>query len=305
MYNLAFLATLFKSLVSVSEKHVLKNENSSIYASELSLVLAIVSIPLFFFVSNFSIDGKTLTFIYLVSILSFVTSITSAYVMKKLDISESSALFALSPILVATLASIFLKELFSLVQILGIIISCIGVYILERHNFNKDTLNVQPAHAIPHSYIHPETVSAIHTFGTYKVLVISLIFFSFAVIGDKYIIFHMGTDPLLYLLIIQFFVLLNFAVFDLFSYRTTRRPFFSPQLLLKKSFWANIIFIIGHRVTHVFALQVVPIGILNTIKQLASVITTIVGGTFFSEKHLWRRTIACFFIVVGIVLVIL
>ena len=147
---LAFLAAFFKSISTVSEKQVLKDTDAEIYTSELSFVLAIVSLPFLFFVKNFSFGVLDLLIVYVASIFSIISSVTAAYVIKKLDVSESSVLFSLSPIFITLLAVAFLKESLSALQVVGIIISCFGIFILEYHNKEHRGAAALPANAISH-----------------------------------------------------------------------------------------------------------------------------------------------------------
>ncbi len=303
---LAILASLFKAIANIAEKQVLTKEDVEIYSSQLSFVLAFISLPLLFFVKSFDLSGAMLLLIYMTSIASIVAALISVWIIKKLDLSESAVLFAASPIFVALFAMFFLRESISDLSMIGIVISCLGIFILEYHN-PKSEKHVPGIHG---------TASAMPTLSAelagpkkkpmlFVLLFVSLVFFSLSSISDRYIIHTRGTDPLLYLLVIQFCILLNYALIDLFISKKMKRKVINPQLFLRKSFWTNIIFILCHRIAHVFALQVMQISILNAIKQIAAVFTTIFGGNIFKEKHILKRTLACMVVVAGVVLVVL
>lgn len=303
---LAILASLFKAIANIAEKQVLTKEDVEIYSSQLSFVLAFISLPLLFFVKNFDLSSTTLLIIYATSIGSIVAALISVWIIKKLDLSESAVLFAASPIFVAVFAIFFLNETLSNLAIIGIVISCLGIFILEYHSPKKEkhplgvhgTTSALPE--LPAELAGPKKKPLL-----FVLLFVSLICFSASAIADRYVIHSRGMDPLLYLLVIQFCILFNFALIDLFINKKMKRKVINPQLFLRKSFWTNIIFILCHRVAHVFALQFMQISILNAVKQIAAVFTTIFGGSIFKEKHILKRSIACVVVVAGVVLVIL
>jgi drug/metabolite transporter (DMT)-like permease len=300
---LACVAALFKSLATISEKELLIDESPSEYISGISFIIAIFSLPLLYIVKDMSITSESLWFTYGLSILSVVDALAIAYVVKKLDISESGALLATTPIIVALFGTVFINELLTTSQIAGIILSSFGLFILEFKHRNKKGQEIDPTDHIDNGVSHSRKK-------LYTILVIGLLVFGLTTIGDRYMIHYRGVDPILFLLIIQVFISLNMFAVDIirnaFRAPTERRnKLIDPKLLTQKSFWANVVFIIAHRVTHMFATNLVAAGLLNAVKQINAVITTVLGGKLFKEKELFRRTIACLVILLGAVLVIL
>jgi drug/metabolite transporter (DMT)-like permease len=301
---LALFAALCKSLSVIAEKKVLQTEEAEIYTSQISLWLAIFSLPLLYFVQDFNVSLPILLIIYATSIASLVSALAASHVVQKLDISESSALFALSPIFVSTLAIILLKEILSPFQIIGIVVACIGVVILELHQKTPHTHHPLHFH-LPNIHISKPVFSMDNKAGLYLLLFICLIFFAFASITDKYLIFHVGVDPILFLLLVQLFILINFLIIDLLFLKRLAKKQFYIHLLKNKSFLVNIVVIIIHRISHTYAVQLIEISILNAVKQVSAVITTIIGGKIFTEKYIIRRAFACVIIVIGIILIII
>ncbi len=298
MVFLALLASFFKSIASIAEKQVLLDEDVEIYSSQLSFVLAFISLPLLFFAKNLDISNAALILTYATSLCSIVAALTSVWIIKKLDLSESAILFAASPIIIAVAAGLLLHERLTPLAIAGIAVSCIGIFILEYHNpkSEKHSLAFPISHKIP----GPERKVVL-----YALLALSLACFSLGAIADRYVIHSLGVDPVLYLIIIQFFILFNFALLDLFLNKKMNRKVINPKLFLRKSFWTNVIFILGHRIAHMFAVQTMQIGTLNAIKQTSTVFTTLLGGRIFKEKHMLRRGVACIAVICGVVLVII
>mgnify|MGYP000659136237 CR=1 FL=1 len=270
-----------------------------------SSLIAFTSLPLLYVVDITSISSIALFLIFISSICSTASAITSAYVLKHLDVSESASLFALSPILITILSIVFLGENLSIIQLIGIGISCIGIFILEGHRHYTKQTSHDSALAGTLSHIDiPEETRASKT-KIYSVLISALIFFSSNAVLDKYIIDEHAVNPIYLLVLIQLCILLNFIILHVYTRKEKTKSSFDLSLVYQKSFWVHIFFVITHRVTHVLALREIGVALLHTIKQFSAVLTTILGGKLFTEKHMIRRTTACLCIVTGVILAIL
>lgn len=296
--TLALIASLAKAFANLSEKQILTKEEASVYVSVFSFVIAFLSLPLLFFVEDPHLSIETGLIIFFISTLSVASALTAAYVIQKLDVSESAGLFALSPLFVTIFATIFLRETVAVVQIAGIIISILGVYILE-HRFNH--------HLVLGIHGQEKLVLTNHSVKktlTYVIFIISLILFSICTVADRYIIRERGVDPLLFLVVIQFFIVFNFLAYDMVARKNIKSMIIDPKLFLRLSFWTNIVSIAIHRISHMLAVSLVEISILNAFKQISAVFTTLLAGTFFKEKHQIRRILGCICIVIGVAIVV-
>lgn len=315
---LALGASLLKTFSTLSEKQVLTRAEPAAFTASASFIIAFASLPLLYFVKSSEISNYALLITALCAFFSTISAFTSAYVLKHLDISESATLFALSPIVITLLAVFFLNEQLATIQFIGIGISCIGIFILEGHRHSaKQIDHITPLGSNPEHIaltIKDESSKNRATkTALYIALILALVFFSSTAVLDRYIVHHLGVDPILFLIIVQFFILLFFLITDLCTrqYRLnngvdkTVIDSFDIQILKRRSFWAHIIFVIIHRVFHMFAVQGMGASILHAIKQSSVVLTTILGGKLFTEKHMIRRTIACVCVVLGVVLAIL
>lgn len=291
--TLALLAALFKSLATISEKEVLIKSDASNYMSGISLVIALASLPLLYFVKDMSLTLDIVWIILFFSILAAINGLSISYVIQKLDISESGVLLATTPIIVSIMGMVFIGEFLTPMQVLGIFVSAIGLFILE---FKKKEVLLQSVDTPPSRK------------KLYIILGVSLIFFGATTVGDRYVIHYLKVDPVLYLVLVQLGISLSMFFYDLakngLKVKGVRSKFLDPKLLTQKLFWTNVVFIICHRLIHMFAVSLVAAGLLNAVKQINAVITTILGGMLFKEKGLIRRAIACLVIVAGVVLVI-
>jgi drug/metabolite transporter (DMT)-like permease len=198
-----------------------------------------------------------------------------------------------------------LGEQLNTIQLVGIGISCVGIFILEGHRHHTKQISHDSALSGTLSHIDiPEEKRASKT-KVYFVLISALIFFSSNAVLDKYIIEKHAVNPIYLLVLIQLCILLNFIILHVYTRKEKTKSSFDLSLVHQMSFWGHIFFVIVHRVTHVLALREIGVALLHTIKQFSTVLTTILGGKLFTEKHMVRRTIACVCIVTGVVLAIL
>lgn len=328
---LACLAALFKSLATITEKKLLVKEDSSDYLSGISFLIAICSLPLLYLVKDNSINQETLLLIFTLSIVSVIDAYAITYIIKQLDISESSALLATTPIIIAIFGVTLIGEFLTPLQVIGIALSSLGLFVLEfrlphrlhlnrtlHTHFDSNTI-VQPI-AIPDIAKNPhpgEMRTSPHSkFTLYSILILGLIFFGLSSIGDRYVIHYLGVDPLFFLVLLQLLISLNVFIYEIIKKIFRKKKYiagvpaaehyiFNPRILKRKGFWINTLLIMAHRITHMFAINLVAASLLNAVKQINAVITTVLGGALFKEKELVRRTIACLIILGGAILVIL
>ncbi len=282
---IAILAAGFKSLATITEKKLLGTESMSEYLSGISIFISILSLPLLLLVKNFSFTGIDLLITLGISMISVMSAASITYVIKKVDISESSALLAMTPIFVTVCGFIFLGERVTAMQLGGIALSSLGLFILEKKRAQKQPVDRK----------------------LYIVLVLSLIFFAISTIGDRYMVHYRNIDPILFLIIVQICISINFVIYDIQHARKnkSKSSFIDHKLFREKYFWLNSILIIGHRITHMFGVNLIEAGIFNAAKQINAIFTTVIGGTLFKEKELMRKTFACIIIVTGVLLVTL
>lgn len=301
---LALSASVLKTFSTLSEKQVLTRAEPGPFTATASFVLAFASLPLLYFVANSNIGSQALWMTALCAMFSTISGISSAYVLKNLDISESATLFALSPAVITLMSVFFLNEQLATIQFFGIGLSCIGIFILEGHRHSAKQDTHLTAHGSNPAHIEIPIKSNKKIF-MYIALLLALVCFSSSAVLDRYIVHHLGTDPILFLIIVQFFILLCFLIIDLFISKKGAVDSFDIQVLKRRSFWAHVCFVIAHRVFHMFAVRGMGASLLHAIKQSSVVLTTVLGGKIFTEKHMVRRTIACLCVVFGVLLAIL
>ena len=298
--SLSLLSAFFKSLSTISEKEILFKEKVTDYTSGISFVISIFSLPLLLFVKNMSLSLEIFWLIFLFSFISITATLAFSYILKKIDIGESSVLFAIQPIIVAIMGSLFISEFLTTLQTVGIIVSSLGLFILEFPEKKKHDQEI---------LIHnPETPVKHSRKKIYFIIIFALLLYGVGAICDRYIVHYRNIDPILYLIIVQLCISLNMFVYEIIRNIFTVKPtppqkLLDPKLLTRKTFWVNVLFIIGSRTTYMISTGLITVGLSNAVRQTSSLITTIVGGKLFKEKAVLRRSLAGLVVVAGVLLV--
>lgn len=200
--------------------------------------------------------------------------------LKDREISIIAPLSNLSPLFLLVLSSVFLQEVISVIQMLGIFIVIIGTYILELYRNHHH-------YTVPHKRHFKELLSMDIKF--YILVVIMLISMSLVVITDR-IILTSGVNVVSNL---YFTSLCGFVVISI--YLIYKKEFFKaftntvrqPQTLLISLMGIIDNFLI---VTAVF-LPNALVSLIIPIRRTSTVFSAIFGGILFHEKHLLQKGI--------------
>ena len=206
-----------------------------------------------------------------------------------MEISLSSPMFLLGPLITTVLAFIILGEVVTRIQILGMLILVLGTYVLET----------------THS-LHPrEFVKNIWGNIYSRHILLGIFLYGLSSVGDRFILKHMSVSPVLYTAIIQFFIAIQF-LFLTWYYRG------SPVASMKfvKEHWMSILVLalltVGYRVTQGYAVSLaVAVGLVIAIKRSSSLFTTIIGGGLFNDHGVLRKSFACIVMMGGVYLIAL
>lgn len=291
--SFSLLSAFFKSLSTITEKEILFKEKVVNYTSGILFIISIFSLPLLFFVKKMDLSLSTLYVIFALSLLGMINTLLFTYILKKIDIGESSVIFATTPIIVAIMGIIFIGESLSSIQTLGIIISSLGLFILEFPEKEKHSKVVESGKNSRKKI--------------YFIIIMALVFYGFGAIGDRYAVHYLDTDPILYLLIGQLCTSLFMFAYEIlkrFFSRSVKENLIDEKLLLSKVFWLNVVLVILSRLTYILSVGLVSIGLSNAVRQSNVLITTAVGGKLFKEKSVLRRSLAGLVVVLGVVLVV-
>ncbi len=283
----AILTAFLGSLASLYEKRVLRKLHSIDFSAAIAFMAAIITSPVLITTSWENVTPSVLFMCFGLSFIAAVAFLNVTRGIRHMEISLSSPLFLLSPLISTVLAFIILGEVITAIQLLGMLILFIGAYILET----PDTLH-------PHEFVK-NIWGNIYS----RYILLGLLLYGFSSVGDRIVLKHMSVSPVLYTAIIQFFIAVQF-LFLTWYYRG------SPVASMKfvKEHWAPILVLallsVGYRVAQGYAVSLaVAVGLVIAIKRSSSLFTTIIGGELFHDHGVLRKSLACIVMMGGVYLI--
>jgi drug/metabolite transporter (DMT)-like permease len=290
---LALLAAVTFSIQEIlKKKFVNKNTSPSQLTFEQYLLFFVLSTIFFWNKINFN-DFYTYYNLFLAKAFTlFLFTTIYLYLLKTYEISKLSPLLNLSPLILIIFSSVFLGEVITYVQFLGILLIIIGTYILEIHiKLNK--------HKEPHK-THLEFIKKIK----YKdlLLIFSLLFIiSMTAIIDK-TIFKNGVNVETNLFGFSFLIILFMSIYYLYKRELWKRVNYiikEPETTLIGIFsFLSAIFILK-----AISMPSVLVSLVVPLKRVSTVFTAIIGGFIFGEKHLIRKFFSILIMLIGIYLI--
>lgn len=285
---LAFTSAIFSALAAIFEKKALLKTNPLVFSLLLSLFTLILSLPFLGWVNFSAIESKTVLILYGKSILGALAFLLVMNGLKKLEISSSLPLLVLTPGVVAILAYLLLNESLAPYDIAGMFLLLIGTYYLQIKAGN--------------SFFDPFKFATQNK--AYLYLLGAILLFSTTTILDKTILKTYRLQPEAFLPIQQLFFTLNFLI--LFILRKGKT--YELQWTLNTS-WKIILaiacFAIIYRYSHILAIKAGSVALVLSIKRSSVFFATLLGGQYFKEQGLLRKSIATAVMIMGAVLIIL
>lgn len=285
--SFAIISVILLSASSILEKKALVKEHALEFSAYLSFYCFLISIPLFFIFNNGrGVELIPLVTIAITAIIGGIAFLLVVRSIRHMEISEVSPIIAIGPAMAAILAFIFLGEHLSALQVTGLIVIIFGIYILELKNI-KNLLSPFK-NILSNKYIHFILIAQL-LYGVTDVLCKTVL--------SKY---HM--KPELYLFYYQLFLALFYFVLlqvkqNKFEHvaKTSRNQIFLIIIIA--------IFTLGYRVTHLYAISLISIGIAIAIHRSSTLVTTIIGGKLYKEGRIIQKAFAAVIVILGVVLV--
>lgn len=282
----AVLAAFLTSLSTMVEKKTLAHLHAIDFSIVLSIFAALLSLPVLFTSSWDTIDAKALGLLLVVSLLATFAFIGVIRGVRHLEVSTSSSLFLLGPFITSLIAFLFLGEKLSPLQLGGMFLLALGIYVLETRHFWRGG----------------EFWSAIWGDKYSRFILFGLLLYGFTATGDRIALGYWHIPPLLYTALVQLLIACFFIPIAI-SYRGG----FSSSYQTAKANWKLILLVAllttGYRIMQSQAAALAAIGLVVAIKRSSALFTTIVGGEIFREHDLVRKTIACTIMILGVYII--
>lgn len=287
-------SAFFSGLKDILTKKLFrKNISTSQVVFEEYLLLFLVAVILFYNKIDFS-SFYTLWYLYLLKAFS-VGSFTIIYLklLKKYEISIVAPLMNLSPLVLLFLSYIFLDELISSFQLIGIFVIIISTYFLEvtlkHHDFSK-----------PHKKYYINLKNTNWKFFIQSLLM--LIIISVTAIADRLILKEVNVYSNIFfassiILIVLFFYYLK----EKLLLKSFRNIIYEPETLLIAIFTnlSTFLILIAIGIPSAILSLVIPL------KRTSTLFSSLIGGILFHEKHLKQKMFATIGMLIGVLLIVL
>lgn len=284
----AVLSAFLGSLSAIIEKRTLSHIHAMDFSIILSFAAAIYSLPFLFAGDWSSIQPFLIALIFCVSLLAAFAFIGVTRGLRHLDISTTSSLFLLGPFITALLAYLILGETLSQLQLSGIALLAVGIYVLETKHFFR------------FSEFWKNMTESKYT----KYIFFGLFLYGFTGVGDRIILGHYHVDAKFYTALVQFFLAIQFTLIAFYYRGGLRAPLESARREWKMIFLVALLTTL-YRYMQAEATALAAIGLVIAVKRSSALFTTIIGGEIFNEKNLVRKSIACLIMIGGVFLIAL
>ena len=281
-YVFALVCALLSGLSTIVKKKVLIDEHTIDFSVTFTVLMFIISLPLLFLI-DIHFTARFLLLTYIASLFGTVAFFFISKAMRHAPISIVSPLTNINPILLMVASFFILGERITFVQVFGIVIFVFGMYMLESRKHDK--------------FLAP--IKRIKKERALTFILISGIFYAVSSMLDKVILTF--TQPLKYLIVVQFFVALNFIILTIYKYK-------NPMHLIKKDISGPLllasILTLAQRLAQFQAVSLTYVSLVIPIKRSGALVSTLIGGELFHEKDLARKLIATIIIIFAAYLII-
>lgn len=284
-YTFALISAILSAFAAILEKKILFKEKALTLTLTLGIFNMFLAFFFFFGVDFTKISLMSLSILFIKSLINSIAFLCVIYSLKNLELSEALPLLVLTPGFVAIIAFLFLGEILAFLEIIGLILLLIGVYI---HGLEEKQSIFQPF--------------KIFFSAKRKYILFALTLFTLSSIMDKILISKFSPEA--YMLIQHIFFAFIFLAVFLYSGSKSE----SLKNTIKFSGWFILILAvitILYRYAEIIAIKnSSSVALVIAIKRISIFFAVLIGGKLFNEGNLVRRIIATIFLIVGAILII-
>ncbi len=286
-YYLSFLSAIFSAAAAISQKKILFKMDALEFSFLLSLFNIIFALILLFTKDIGIINLTGIIILYIKTILGAFAFWCVMLAIKNMEISGALPLLVLTPGFVAITAFLFLGETLKVIEIIGMLLLLVGVYILEVKKHQK---LFEPFIVLIKSKYH-------------KYIIYALLLFTISSVIDKLLLHNYHLKPNVFIGFQQIFLAINF-LFILLFYKN------NPIKIIKhtnKNILLWILFVsvltIAYRYTQIEAVKIAPVALVLSIKRTSVFFATLFGGKLFLESTLIKKSFATVILLIGAYLI--
>jgi drug/metabolite transporter (DMT)-like permease len=287
-YVWVFFAALTVAISSAIEKRVLTKEHAVRFTASLSIMSALVSLPMLFFVEWSDITPMIALWLYGASFVGSVAFLFVVRAMRHIELGEVSIFLLASPATVAVLSYLFLDELLSQKEVAGLLLALLGVLILEWPSIRL-SLKV--------SFVPGKARYVLFAVG-------AVVLYSIGALFDRHILSQFPVNAVEYVAITQCCIALNMVLFSRFHYGGFGQMWEGVRAHWKELGTVALLLSVS-RVFYSQAVALTLVALVAVVKRsIAALLTNIFSHFFFGEDHFGRKMIAMAVVVAGILLVV-
>lgn len=282
-YFWVIIGSVFGSLAAITNKKALFQEHALEFSSFRAIVTLLI-LSVFAIGIDLSISVTNALFLFIFATIASLGVILRNHLLRHADLSEVTPLDGVGGFFVLVLGILFLGEIPSRLQLAGVFLCILGVYVLEYDVNFKTSFKKFLTRPFFRQYFY--------------------VFILFAIVSVALRQILQEVNPLTTLFYFMFFMSLQILFVEVFihgkrDFKDFKQAKISIVLTAFLMFFANLFIYVGLTFPQAQAVLV------RTISVSATIILTLMGGRYFNEKHLLRKTIAASIIICAAILVII
>ncbi len=287
------ISAFFFGMKDILAKKVLNENIKPIELVFEEFLILFLILSLFFFTKIDFFSYETIWHLYLIkALIIFITTEVYFKLLEKYEISTVTPLLNLSPIFLLILSSLFLSELITTMQVIGILVILFSTYYLEIIIHHHDSEN-------PHLH-HFNLISEMKSI-FFIFTIILLVGVSFTAVIDKIILEKTNVFT-------NMFFTSGIILFFLFFYYSKKHNLFQTFTNMKKnndlliiSLFTNIS---NFLILFAIAIPGALVSLIVPLRRTSTVFSSLIGGILFHEKHLLQKMISILIMLLGVFLII-
>jgi len=281
-------SAVFYALGALVGKRVLQRAHALEYAASQSLyaLLLVLVLPFLPLHLSFGLVGA-------LYFLSFVLAAGNLYYLKSIrhsELSESVPLMNISPLFLLVLAFVFLGELPSRLDIVGIFLLIVGAYFVQLTSMRIA------------DFWKPFRVLLTSRSALY--MIFAVLVFSFTAVMQKALL-NWGVSAISLLVLTRLFVALNYVFLEVVVHgfqeilRNLHRDGRAILTSTLASFFSDFFLVLAMAVPGALVSLIIPL------KRTSTFLTALIGGRLFHEHRLFLKLVGCLIMLAGVLIIAL
>ncbi len=280
-YTLVILSSVFLTIQHILQKKVLFREHATEYLTAFCLLMWIGILP-FRNQIQFFIPANSFFLLYLIGFLSIFTWLPWVRAYRHMEISTVEPLRNLAPLIVVLFATLFLGERIDSIHFLGIFLIIAGSYLLEISVFK--TPFWKPLQLLEKKYVTQIFISM--SVGSIIAIFVKIVLQSVNVPTFLFYTFFLAS---LHMLIIQF--VKYEGIYDVI--KVVRADWLLLVLIVATTLVSDYLHLLA------IAMPTTLLSLAIPLRRLSTLFVTVIGGELFHENNLFKKTMACFIMLLG------